>query len=272
LGYCVLGLIGVQCLNPAVVPINPLVRLRVGTAAGLGDIFDGYRRIVANVALGGFIAPENAFFVVNTMSLENSLAEITARAMGGTYGGVSIYVTWTLSNTGAPSAWTVRRTTAWNGFAARVKPSRALGGLDLGELQRAYGGAEFSDLRNTKRSVSATFTDLDDKHVRGGTRGVIPGAGLAWPIVTANIWSINSRAGITRPVVFVPNSNVGASGYSTPDDSTGRDWNADYVAQAEIIYGYLQKPLEARELGRINSSESFFEADFTIVDAFNGLT
>lgn len=269
IGYCVFGLIGVQALSGST-PLPITVRLRVGTTLGGSDVYDGYRRVVANNAVGELNAPANAFFIVDTLPLDDSTASVTARACGGKYTG-TVYVTWTLSTTSS-AAWTVRETTAWSGFAAKVRPSRSWDVDDTGVLQRSIGGAEFANIRNPKRLISATMIDIDDKQVRGGTRGAIPPGFVAHPIVTANVMAINKHAGMTKPVVFVPNSEIGTSGYTDPYDTVGRDWNIDNIAQSEIVYGYLVNTLKAREMARLDPTTSMWEVDFTIVEAFNGLT
>ncbi len=268
-GMCVCGLIGVESLY-AGVPAPVMVRLKVGTTAGASDIYDGYRRVLPIFNNSEYQAPQNAFFVINTMGLGTSESEVTARAIGGSYY-AGIYLEWTLTSVGINTDWTVRETTAWSGFAARVRPSRVYSSTDRGDIQLSFGGNEFPAQRGIKQSTIASLIDFDDKAARGGQRGVIPSSG-AIPICTANIKAISRYVGTTRRVVFVPDSNIGTSGYTTIDDTTGRDWDADYAAQSEIVYGYLRDPLSAREVSRIDADSSYWETEFSVIEAFNGLS
>lgn len=264
-GLAIVGAMGVEAIDGSGVRLPVTVRATVGTSAGASDIYAGYRRIVAIGVTSSLNAPANAFHVVDPMTSEDSIA------IGGGFAGTgSVYIDYTFKAT-ALADWRIRGIGAWQGFAGDVKPNRAFTGLDLSEVLRSYAGAEFVNRKPTKRSHSATFNNIRDRNVFGGAIGAIPPGFVASKQVTATVNAVNTLAGTSKPVVWVPHSDIGTSGYTDAFDSVGRNWDVDNRAQSEIAWGYLTKPLEAREVARVANGGSQWEAGFTVVDAYNGV-
>lgn len=264
-GLAIVGAIGVEAIN-AGTRLPVLVTMNVGTSAGASDIYSGKRRIVASGITSSLNAPANAFLVVDPMTTDDALA------IGGSFSGTgSVYVDFICSNGGTLAEWRVRGIGAWQGFASDLKPNRVSGGVDLSEVLRSYAGAEFVNRRAPKRAHSATFNNMNDDRVYGGTIGAVPAGFAAGKQITANVGAVNWFAGTSRPVVFVPRADIGYSNYSDPFDSVGRNWNLDNKAQSEIAWGYLQKPLEAREVARVKTGGSQWEASFTLIEGYNGV-
>jgi len=265
-GTSVIGIVGVEAVSASGSAQTCWVSVRVGTSVGASDLYQGSRRIVASSSQSTFFAPLNAFFVIDPMTAQPHIDA----------GGLMIspssdfHVEWVIRSSAGIVELRVRELTAWTGLAGGVRPNRAFGGIDLSEMQRSFGGAEQVFVKPTKREHSFTFNNLDDRQVYGGARGPRP-VGTEYPdVVAANVAAVNLAAGTHSAVVMVPHADIGESGYADDADAVGRNWDQDYRAQSEIVYGFLTRPMVAREVARV-AEGSMWEADITLVDAFNGV-
>lgn len=273
IGLGVLSAIGVvaEYSGSPFPPLDLLVRLRVGTTAGGTEIFEGHKKLFGPLVAGDterIYMPANVHFVISDFSTED---EIDGGGIRG-YGSNPVYADWRFSSAGGtPFNISIRSLYGWSGLIGSIKATRVLACNDLSDVQRAYSGAEFVNKKKPKRVYSAAFTSLDDKQVFGGTRAAVTSDSSGE--VTANISNINSSTGASNPVLFIPHSDLGTSGYTTiVSPETGRDYNTDIIAQSEMIYGFLSQPLQAREIALLGGGGSFWEADFTITEKFNGIS
>lgn len=209
-------------------------------------------------------APQNAVFVVDACATDGKRA-----AGGDPRGGVYCRVILT-DNTSSSGYIGAGGLQVWQCFRAEGKEASMT--LESEDASKGYwpsAGYPFFNRRTKSRKLSAVLNGISTPFVFGGTVGAYTSLS-DHNYILASISAINSNAGQSWPVLWIPDSSWGTSAASSAVPSASYSHNMDRYIQSAHMLGFLDAPIRARQIAQLTPDgtnlPSTWEADFSMTE------